>query len=515
MRSTQRQFILWGSLLALCAAMVVVWGYTFGHENSIQLIPFALHAHDPSLYDQDFFVSHAAARFPNERSFFMLLLMPFGNNLEWPSFIIYVVCSLLLFRALYGIAIHLLEDPWYAFGALMLLIFPLNFHTLGLNELFGRELSTSLLSDTACAWAIWHFLQHKKWSPWLLLIFATLMHPLSGLQVFLLISATLFTQSVLSRRVSQFLRMYGLQIALYMFTGGAFIIALQLGLDDTQWDDATFFQTFFVFRNAHHYIPTAFPHKDWVLLGPLYLITPFLLYRQSKALFIFSLWIIGGCIAYSFCVLQLHSVTVATAQWFKSTMWLEWFMIIAIMLTGKTLITNIKGRSYGPAIYALTVLVSVAWLLIVFPQYRFWKINTAYELPFYEVTTPEIDISRQVKERTAKSDFLIQPAGMDELKYYSERSSFVDYKALTHTKGFIKEWSRRFELVYDIDPATSKVISFDAVRLADEHFRALTPEKLRELHQTYAISHIVTFADVQLPFALLYKNEKYALYQLY
>ncbi|HNA59087.1 MAG TPA: hypothetical protein PLJ43_13240, partial [Chitinophagales bacterium] len=65
MRSTQRQFILWGSLLALCAAMVVVWGYTFGHENSIQLIPFALHAHDPSLYDQDFFVSHAAARFPN------------------------------------------------------------------------------------------------------------------------------------------------------------------------------------------------------------------------------------------------------------------------------------------------------------------------------------------------------------------------------------------------------------------------------------------------------------------
>jgi hypothetical protein len=69
--------------------------------------------------------------------------------------------------------------------------------------------------------------------------------------------------------------------------------------------------------------------------------------------------------------------------------------------------------------------------------------------------------------------------------------------------------------VYDIDPATSKVISFDAVRLADEHFRALSEAKLKELHHSYGISHIVTFADVQLPFALLYKNDKYALYQLY
>lgn len=514
MNSTRNIWILWGGITGLFAAMLVIWGYTFGHENSIQLIPLALHMHDPSLYPNDFFIAHAAERFPNERSFFLFLLYPFGDALEWPVFILFSVCTLLLFRALIGIAEHITGSRTVAFATLLILIFPFNFHALGMNELFGRELSATLVSDAAAAFALWMFLQQRIRLTYGLLIFSTLMHPLAGLQMFLLITGAAVVQSLLRRDLTYIKTTLLLPIAAYCATALLFIARLQSGLDDTPWDDAAFFRHFFVFRNAHHYIPSAYPHNDWIMLTPIFLAAPFLLWKRHRDLALLSILIIVGCLVYSFGVMQLHSVTITTAQWFKSTMWLEFIGVAAVLGAGVRLLQRMKSMHADRILFASALALTLFWMLVIFPTWSFWRTNTAYEFPFWLRMTPEIDISQQAMKNTPKDALFIQPAGFDELKYYSRRSGYVDYKALTHTKGFIRAWSARFNEVYKVDPGTSKDISFDAVRTADAQFRMLSAEELTRLHIMRGITHVLTFAETQLPFPVVAENSVYKIYQL-
>lgn len=510
----QNTVYLWTGIIVLFISMLVCWGYTFGHENSIQLIPLALHAHDSSLFPHDFYVQEAAARFPNERSFFLMLLYPFGTHLEWPAFILFTISTLVLFRALIGIAEHISGSRMIGFLTLLIVIFPFNFHALGMNELFGRELSATLLSDASAAMALWMYLRERRWPTFALLIFSTLMHPLAGLHMFLLICGAEAIQACVTKTIKQTITRYLLPVLVYALTAGTFIIFLQTGLQNVDWTDAEFFRSFFVFRNAHHYIPTAYPTNDWWMLGTLFLLAPILLFRKQRRLSYFSMLIIIGCIFYSIGVLDWRSVTIATAQWFKTTMWLEFIGFAALLTFMHARMQQWRMPKPAMILKIGVVLFCVGWWLRIFPTYAFWKTEMAYEFPFYMRVTPEIDISRQIAQHTPKDALLIQPAGLDEIKYYSMRSSYIDYKALTHTKGFIREWSKRFEEVYGIAPATSEVISFAAVGVADAHLREISPEQLDHLHRTKHITHLVTFADVQLPYPVVAQNTKYIVYQL-
>lgn len=514
MQHRSSTFILWAGLFLLFILMVAGWGYTFGHENSIQLTPLLLHAHDSSLYTSDFYVQEAASRFPNERSFYLSLLMPFGKQLEWPSFLLFTAASLLLMRSLVGIGEHISGSRRIAFAGIILLLFPLNFHALGMNELFSREISATLMSDALAAAAFWMMLQRKVWPTFLFIILSTCMHPLAGLQLFLLITGSLCIEAVWEKKIRGVFQTYKWPVLAYVCTGGVYIVLLQIGLQDETWDDALFFQSFFVFRNAHHYIPTAYSTEDWLMLGPLFILAPFLLFSKQRLLWSASILILLGCVIYTCGVLYLHNVTIATAQWFKSTMWLEAIAVFALLGAINRLLIRIKMQRSVLVTSALVFTFSAAWWLVHFPTISGWKNNTAYELPFFERTTHEIDISRQIAAHTPKDALLIQPASLDEIKYYSQRSGYVDYKALTHTKGFILEWAERFKEIYHVDPATSKVISFAAVGLADQQFRNLTPATLHQLHVTRGITHIVTFADVELPFHVIAMNQSYIVYQL-
>lgn len=514
MKVDKHKLYIWLGICILLMLLVVGWGYTFGHENSIQLTPLLLHAHNHQLYPHDFYVQEAASRVPNERSLYLSLLYPFGENLAWPSFVLFIAATALLLRSLVGIGQYITGSVLLAFSGIVLLLFPFNFHALGMNELFSRELSATLMSDALAAFAIWMILQQKTLASYAAVLLSTCMHPLAGLQAFLLITGSIFVQSMIAGDLRTTWKKYLWPVCIYLATGGVYIVLLQMGMHNETWDDALFFQSFFIFRNAHHYIPTAYSTTDWLMLGPLFLLAPISLFRKQPFLFYFSLLILIGCVIYTFGVLSLQSVTIATAQWFKSTMWLEVIAIFSFLKLLSTILTKISLKQSVFITSGIACIFSISWWFIHFPKYSGWKNNIAYELPFYEKTTPEIDISRQISKTTPVDALFIQPASLDELKYYSRRSGYVDYKALTHTKGFIQEWSERFKEIYQVDPATSDIISFAAVSLADQQFRNLTPATLSQLHITRGITHIVTFADVELPFHIIAMNQSYIVYQL-
>lgn len=503
-----------GWLTLIFLALLAVWGYNFGHNNSIQLIPYAQYLNDNTLFPNDFFVQNAVKNFPNERSFFIYLVQPFGSAMEWVVFIEYCIFMLLLLFALFRIAQFFLKNDLYAYASILLLFFPLLFHTLGLNELHSSEFSATLASDTFSAWAILSWLQGKTIRTYIFLIISTLFHPLAGLQVFLLISGTLFITSIQQGNFKQYLKNIFPLVLLYIFTAGLFIISLNGRLNDVPFDSADFFRTFFVFRNAHHYIPSQFVLKDIIILTPLYLFTPILFYRVNKNIFILSILIIIGCIIYTIGVEVLKSPLVAEAQWFKSTMWLEFFGVIAALLFIRRIIPQLNEEKRIKQFFLIIILICAAWISIVFPGVQVLKKDTAYEFPFYTKMTPEIDISKQAQRLTPKNALFIEPCSLDELKYYGQRSSYVDYKALTHSKSFLKEWAVRFEDVYGINALTSLEISFEAMNKADENLLKITPERLRELKKEKGITHIILPNEAVLPFKVVTRNTEYTIYEL-
>ncbi len=503
-----------GWLTLLYFALLLIWGYTYGHSNSIQLMPYAQYLNDNTLFTNDFFIQNAAKNFPNERSFYIFLIQPFDVYMEWAVFIEYTIFMLFLLFALFKIALLLLKNEIYAFTAIILLFFPLLFHTLGLNELHSAEFSATLASDTFSAWAILTWLQGKNVRSYLLLILSTLFHPLAGLQVFLLISGVIFIKAIQEKTIKNYFKGIFPLVLGYVFTAGLFIYSLNGRLNDAPFDSADFFQVFFVFRNAHHYIPSQFVLNDIIILTPLYLFTPFILYRYNKNLFIFSLVILFGCIVYTIGVELLESPLFAEAQWFKTTIWLEFFGVISVLLFLRRIIPKLEQVKYAKRFFVFVLIVCGGWILFVFPGLHLLRNEIAYEFPFYKKITPEIDISVQAGKLTPKDALFIQPCSFDELKNYGQRSSYVDYKALTHTKSFIQEWSYRFEEVYNINALTSPEISFEAANKADENFLKISPEKLELLKREKGITHIIIPIETELPFKVIGRNTKYTIYEL-
>ena len=139
-------------LTLLVIALISIWGYTIGHGNSIQLMPYLQYEHDETLFAKDFFIQNAIQNLPNERSFFIGILQPFAANPEWPVFILFVLTTYLLLYALLQIANSFLMDYRLSYLVLCILLFPLLYHTLGLNEIYFGELNSNYVADAFSAW---------------------------------------------------------------------------------------------------------------------------------------------------------------------------------------------------------------------------------------------------------------------------------------------------------------------------------------------------------------------------
>ncbi len=504
--------VLWLSLFYVF--ILIIWGYSYGRGNSLQLIPYAQFLNDRTLFLNDFFIQSADKNFPNERSFFIYLLQPFGKLMEWAAFIEHYIFSLLLFIGLFRIALFILKNRIYAYASLLILLIPFLFHTLGLNEIYANELASSLVAASLAVWSIYNWMKQKTLICYILLTLSTLIHPLVGLQTFILITGTQFIKDLLGKNLRAFFITTGPLLIMYFLTAGVFIYLLNSRFNDTAIDNSTFFQIFFVFRNAHHYIPSQYSTTDLIILIPLYLATPLLIYKYNKDIFIFCLLIITGCVIYTIGVESFQSIFFAETQWFKSTYYLEFFMILSGLLLMQKVLPSLKEVKYAKIFFTGLIIFCAAWAVFVLPGIETSKNLIAYEFPFYKKVTPEIDISRKAKELTPKNALFIQPCTMDQLKYYGQRSGYVDYKGITHSKSFITEWANRFNEIYQIDPVTSNIISFEVMKLADENYKSLKEDYLLKLKNEKGITHMIVPVEVKLNFKTVSSNSAYTIYEL-
>lgn len=510
------------AFLLFYALLILFHGYTFGSNDHIELMPYVKWLHDRSLYQSDFFIQHIANRIPNERIITAYLLSIGSNFLDWWAFSLHAVATLGLLYGLFFIAKLFIDEEWKIWIFLLVLFFPLYHFNLGGNDVYYNSLSASSLSKSLGVWSIYFVLKDRFYRATIFASLATFFHPLAGFQVFALSfggRALVFLQKIMwdkSIPNHSEIRTFYIAVSLYIFTAGIWIAALFSHFQSASLPDDIFFEII-NFRLPHHFIPGAFGIKNYVVFAVLSAIALRYFHRENKVIFFLFCIALSGMLIYGISVGVLHKTALISTQWFKTGIWLKPLGLVSVVATllsfaqSKKLPSFFIHRFFVPVFLAM-LCCSVAALQL---SHSFLHFTRKYELPFdnpLNANNDEIQVALMAKRCTPKNALFLTPASCTAFKYYSERSSYIDFKAVTHSKADLKEWYDRIKKVYRID-ASKDEKGLALIDVADNNFTQMDTKTIVELSKS-GITHVLTFSNIDLPFPVIAQSSTFTIYAL-
>jgi hypothetical protein len=186
------------------AIALLYQGYQYGQGDQTQILP-CLYAQDHAgAYPGDQYVQYYLHSGFNERTIFHFLLRFLGYDIPLIIWIWHLVLSVILILAWVKIASFFIKSKgfqWLTIGMILIV----GFHTsTGSNEIYYNSLIPSLAAKAIASWAIVYWLTARFTGWGLLLLAATLIQPLVGLQLFLLTSVAHFLDLVVHKKVKLF-----------------------------------------------------------------------------------------------------------------------------------------------------------------------------------------------------------------------------------------------------------------------------------------------------------------------
>ncbi len=503
------KFSLFLQTIGIYLILLAAHGYIFGYNDQIEVLPYALFLNDNNLYPTDFFVQEISRFIPNERYLFAVLFVPFVKYLPLFCGILHAVCSLSLLLGLFAIGKLLIRNTYLVWGAMLCCFLPLYNINLGGNELYYNMFVSSFAAKAILVWSVYFFLENKYRLAFLLLIPATLLHPVAGAQVFLLLSGVAVLGYFFKWLTIDFKKNIPV-VLLFLGTAGAWIFYLNMNLGKAAIDNKLFFEII-EFRISHHYMPTYFPLKHFLFLGSLFLFGIYFFYKNHKKIFLFFLLAIIGMSIYTFAVELLENPTILSSQWFKSSIWLEMFSVFALFAFAENRLAFLREPFLQKAgNLGILVLILVAIFILANPIGIFKK--RPYDFCWKTTVTPEIQIAQQAKKLTDENAVFLVPPDNTTFKYYSQRSSYVEYKTVVHRKDALAKWYDRIRQIYDVN-IEDKRAGKDITRLALSNYFALTKKELQAFKQM-GVDYIFTEKRHQLDLSILYQYDIFVVYRL-
>jgi len=491
---------------------LLLWnGYTFGHGDLIEVLPYANWMADPSLYPTDLYIQNTITKIPNERYLLAKLFSWFGNAQDWMALLFHFLCSIFLLEGLYRIAKKYIQTEGLIWAAILIPISILYGKNLGGNEMYIPLFTSSTFAKACGIWAIYFFLsdQRKYFLVYLLLILAAVIQPIVSIQLFLLITAVYIVDNFFFLDKSA--KWGGLIFGMigYALTAGVWIYFMNQNFSSGNIDNQLLFD-FFEFRHSHHYFPSYFPLKYYILLIPIFLIGLIYFFKIERKLFMFIGLILLGLIIFWLGVEVFQISSILSAQWFKSTIWLKAFSFIALFALVEKFLPIFQEKYLNQLIIWGVRIVGVASIFIMMnPFFIFQK--RPYDLRFLSIENAELEISKIAKTVTNKDALFLIPKDNTHFKYYSQRNSYVDYKAIVHRKSFIPTWYQRVQDVYGVNVNDRRTT--DVNQKANNFYKNLSVEKLKEFSEN-GVTHLLTFKEVKLPFEVVGENGEFVIYEL-
>ena len=518
-------------LLLFAYLFLLAWnGYTYGHGDTIEVFPYAKWLINNSLYPHDFFIQHTIQHVPNERYILAQLFSWFGNGMPWVAMVLHFLCTIFLLEGLFRMAKKYIESDALIWVAILLPISIFYGKNLGGNEMYIPLFTSSTLAKALGIWAVLFFLEQKNKMVYVLLAVAGFIQPIVSVQLFVLLTGVevlsrIDFQSTLGLNFfkkknkgkiiqglteSQSLKGIALGVLFYLLTAGVWIFLMNKIFASGTIEKALLFE-FFEFRVPHHYMPSYFPMKNYLALGLLFLIGIIFYKKKEIRLFWFFVLAMLGMLVYVVGVEVLQVPSIMAAQWFKTTIWLKAFSFIAVIAMVEKLLNTRLNYFLEKIIKIGLVAVGVVAVYAMLNPFSRFEMFT-YDLPFFKNKNAEITIAELAKANTPKDALFMVPMGNTHFKYFSERSTYIDYKAVIHRKSVIPIWYQRIQEVYGIDIETRRrgQLMYQA---GDDFYKKRTIQDL-EVFAKKGIDYWLTFKEVDLPLEKIATNEKYVVYKL-
>ncbi|MDX5347411.1 MAG: hypothetical protein LPJ89_06065 [Hymenobacteraceae bacterium] len=514
---TIKHLPLWQHLLLLLSVLALVvfrWGYEFGRFDQTQVLSYAQFLNNPQLYPHDFYLQNIHQEIPNERYFFAVFLSWFGDWLEPASFVLFVATTLLLFQGLYKLSAHFIQQPYLRYLPPLILFWPLYFIGLGSNELYYNNFFVSNVVKVMGLFGLLYLLRNKLFVAFALAAVATLLQPVNGIQLFVTFSGILILSKLWSKTNLNWKQIF-LPILLYCCTGLVHVLLLKFKFSKEAVSNERFFQILFEFRAPHHYLPSAFSWKVYLLFSLLFLIAMWFYFRRSIPRFVCYVISIIGCAVTVVGVEIFRMVDIASLQWFKTTIWLEAFSVIALVALAEQLLPWLQQTIWQKiTLIILPAAAAFAVFMMLFFQDNIpWRQQVTYDFGSHYQSDFAVDIALQARKKTPEDALFIYPINYSELKYYGRRSSYVDYKILVHRQDKMLEWHERIKEIYGVS-ADGPYSGFSVFPPADQFFTSFTENDLKTLRQKHGITHILTFATHELGFPVEAENKEWKIYQI-
>ncbi len=474
--------------LALLAIIYARHGYVFGSSDQSETLPYVLWLNNHSLYPSDFYLQSIIQHPFNERRFFVEFLRFFSNHLSWSVFFLHLLATASLIWGIYFYArkrFNSFSTTWFAILLPLLFVYDINTGSVELDE---NTFNPSYLANVLALWVfILHDYRKTFWAV-LLIAFITFLQPLIGallaLVFFLSETTLLILISSGKKNPAETKRLIGCYV-FYIFTAGVYLYSLSHQISASS--DANLLMQIIAMRAPHHYFPDQFSLIGYVFMFAC-VIAIFKYGSMNEHLWTF--FIVAGCIVYSVGVYYFESHFILNTQFFRMTMWIKLWGTMAMVRWFFAYLENDKPMRFIDKHFKTIIFLGGSFsAIIILPSTRIFK-NKDYMFPFFKNTDAIVEISERAKNATPNDALFITPPDFEAFRFYSERSNFVDYKAILHDNAFLVEWQKRLKKVYDIG-IENKEKGFKLIPIAKTHYNALSDSTLVQLCTQNHIGYVI------------------------
>ncbi len=497
-------------LLIVYLLILVFKGFNYASNDVVDVMAYARYLQDNTLFNSDFYVTHIAGTIPNERFIFSGFLSLLGTYLTWMPFVLHIIATLIFLTGIFRIFSLYLDSKPLIWLSILILLFPLYKFNLGGNELFYNMFIASYIAKVIGVWAIYFFLKNKYFISFILLIFSTLLHPTVGGQLFIIFIAAMLVNYIIgSKNENRRKTFWG--IILYLLIAGIYLGLLLKEVNNPGISDKEYFEIF-EFRNAHHFFPRYFPLKSYYIEILLYILgIYFMIIYKYENLLKLSLIIILGIIVYLTGAFLFEISLILSTQWFKSTIWLELFSLIAVMKYFEKEFPVVLKSYFNKVLLIFLSIITLTSSILAVSGFSYFR-QKPYRLFYGLNLSQEEDLGIKIKDNTEKNAVFVYPIEFTGFKFYSERSAYIDFKSVVHRRDALGEWYKRIKQIYGIDINTRKS-GKNLFAIAKDNYKKVDIEKLSEL-KNLGIDYMVQYNDVVLDLPVIIKNNKYKVYQI-
>ncbi len=493
-------------IAVLYVALLAFHGYAFGDGDMTETLSYALYLKDPTLFSTDFYIQTIGQDLLNPRLPFTLLLYPFIDHLDWAAFVFHLVSTLILLAGWIRLGSRYIKSSLWLIIWLLSFLFVSYHVNLGGNEAWYYFFVPSHLAKALGIWALVYFVERKQNTAFLLLIPTTFFHPIVGAQLAILFACShnwpwKFHQPPIWN--------HHFGLIAFISTAGLWLIALlhaqtQSIVNEPEISHLVLMET----RMAHHFFPSYYPVKSWLLILTLLLVGTVLWRSRSPRLFRLLVICEFGLLVYFIGVEWLGLSILLNVQWFKTTVWLKPLALLACTtyLDEITRISEPKylTRSLLAGILLISVLqLSDGWRLVE---------GRPFQVPGADRLTPEMKFSVEASRALPSDACLIVPPHVTAMRYFGRRSLYIDYKSSAHDKKYLTEAFLRRRSLYGMDLALRRS-GKDMVAAGNAYYHNLTTTDFSFL-KSKGVTHIMVERPKELDLTLVLQDSIFAVYEL-